>query len=366
MSTIVNKESPLPRYIQARRFLDNLIHTQGIGPGDQLPSERDLSARFRVSQMTMNRAIQEMVRDGVLYREVGRGTFVMHQDAHATRNGALALVSVFSPGYIKRDPYFSEIMRGIQTAAFDTCWDLLLMHEALDDGISARLKARADGFLFMTPPDEALPALRRMRSENVPFVSVGSSWLDEDVPALDTDNVLGARLAVGHLHSLGHRKIGFVGAPENMTNCRDRHAGFRAALEGRGLQYHPEWFIPCKSASLVSCEEMEAVGNFVAGSQAPTAIFAAGYELAVHTMEALHNRGIRVPQDVSVVGFDDKFSAAFLHPPLTTVAQPLDAMGRRAVDRVEAIVRGERPAAVIERLPTTLIVRQSTAPPKQL
>ncbi|HEY3414984.1 MAG TPA: GntR family transcriptional regulator [Armatimonadota bacterium] len=366
MSATVNKESPLPRYVQARRFLENLIHTQGIGPGDQLPSERELSARFRVSQMTMNRAIQDMVRDGILFREVGRGTFVMHQDAHAVHNGTIALVSLFSPGYIKRDPYFSEIMRGVQSAAFETGWDLLLVHEALDEGTSARLRSRADGFLFMIPLDEAIPALRRMVSERVPFVSVGSSWLDESFPALDTDNIMGAKLAVDHLVGLGHTRIGFVGAPENMSNSRDRHIGFQDALAAHGIAYNPDWFIPCASATAVSRDEMDALLRTMDGPEAPTAFFAAGYELAVHTIEALQNRGLSIPDDVSVVGFDDKFSAAFLHPPLTTVAQPLDAMGRRAVERLEEAVRGGTPDSPIERLPTRLVVRRSTAaPPRQ-
>jgi DNA-binding LacI/PurR family transcriptional regulator len=315
--------------------------------------------------MTMNRAIQDMVRDGILYREVGRGTFVMHQDSHATRNGTLALVTLFSPGYIKRDPYFSEILRGIQSAAFDTCWDLLLLHEALDEGTGSRLRTRGDGFLFMTPTDEAIPVLRRMSMEHLPFVAVGSSWLDEDIPALDTDNILGASLAVEHLHSLGHKRIAFVGAPENMSNSRDRHIGFRSALAARGIEYHPEWFIACESATTMSLEEMDHVAEVMHGPNRPTAVFAAGYELAVHTIETLQNCETRVPETVSVIGFDDKFSAAFLHPPLTTIAQPLDTMGRRAVERLEAIVRGDVSGPKIERLATRLLVRQSTAPPRE-
>jgi DNA-binding LacI/PurR family transcriptional regulator len=313
--------------------------------------------------MTMNRAIQEMVRDGILYREVGRGTFVMHQNSHPTHNGVLALVTVFSPGHIKRDPYFSGILRGIQTAAFDTCWDLLLLHEALDEGTCSRLKSRADGFLFMTPQNEAIPALHAMRAARLAAVSVGSSWLDEEIPAVDTDNILGAQLAVEHLVGLGHTRIGFMGAPETMSNSRDRHIGFIGALKDRGLAYHPEWLIPCESASTVSHSELEHLCQVLGAPERPTAIFAAGYELAVHGIEAMQNHGICVPNAVSVVGFDDKFSAAFLHPPLTTVAQPLEEMGRRAVDRVEALARGETPASLIERLPTTLVVRQSTAPP---
>lgn len=365
MSATVNKESPLPRYIQAKQFLEDLIRVEGFGPGDQLPSERELSAQFRVSQMTMNRAIQEMVRDGLLFREVGRGTFVVHQDSNANHNGVLGLVTLVSPGHIKRDPYFSEILRGIQSTAFDTCWDLLLLREPLDEGTSGRLKGRADGFLLMTPTDEAIPALRHMRDEHVKAVAVGSSWLTESIRAIDTDNIVGAKLAVDHLADLGHKRIAFLGAPENMSNSRDRHIGFIDALDARGLVYNPDWFVACESAMTVLRPEADAVCRIMTQPGGPTALFAAGYELAVHAIEALQNNGLKVPDDVSVIGFDDKFSAAFLNPPLTTVAQPLEAMGRRAVEILEAIVRGEDAGPVIERLPTTLVVRLSTAAPRR-
>lgn len=360
----VDHNSPLPRYVQARNYLKDLIRETGLGPGDQLPAERDLAVSFQVSQMTMNRAIQELVREGILHREVGRGTFVVHQDGHDGRNGTLALATLFTPGNIKAHAYATEILRGVQEAAFETHWDLMLLHEALDDpdGLLARLRGRADGILFLSPTDETVPALRCLRTAGIPFLCVGSSWPDENIPALDTDNIQGAALAVNHLADLGHTRIGMIGAPENMSNSRERHSGFVAALEARGLPYRPEWFMPVGAAHEVTTAERARLLEMARATEAPTAFFAAGYVLAVSAIETLQGAAFRVPEDVSVVGFDDKFSAAFLNPPLTTVAQPLEEMGRLAVQRLEARIAGAHPAHGMERLCTTLVVRQPSAP----
>ncbi|HEY3266582.1 MAG TPA: substrate-binding domain-containing protein [Armatimonadota bacterium] len=365
MSASVNKESPLPRYIQARRYLEEMIRDAPYGPGDQLPSERELAARFQVSQMTMNRAIQEMVRDGLLYREVGRGTFVVHQDARDVRFGTLALVTLFSPGAIKTDPYGSEILRGVQDAAFDTDWDLLLIQEALDtaEDIAMRVRERADGFLIMSPPDEALPALRRMRAEGLPFLTLGASWLDEDIPAVDSDNIVGASLAVDHLASLGHERIGFIGGPEDMSNSLDRHVGFKRSLKDRGLPYRTEWCFGGEAVSAISAEDRARIVSAARRADGPTAFFAAGFVLAALTIETLQMAGLDVPGDVSVVGFDETVGSAFINPPLTTVAQPLGDMGRRAVERMESALRGESNSHIVERLPVRFIARQSTAAP---
>jgi len=364
MKNSVDKSSPLPRYIQARRYLEDLIRERGLGPGDQLPPERDLSSSFEVSQMTMNRAIQEMVREGLLYREVGRGTYVARQDSTA-HFGILGMVALGTPSEVKSDPYGGEILRGVRHAALDTNWDLLLIQGPLfhPDEIAARLRGRADGFLIMSAPDAALPGLRQLRSAGVPFLSVGSSWPDEDIPAVDSDNTMGARLVAEHLVSLGHRNIGLVAALPFMSNSRDRVKGFTAALNENGIPLPDERFIMCSQGYDVTPEECERAVKMAKTNPKVTAIFAGGYMLATRIIEALQTAGLRVPEDVSVVAFDDKLSAAFLTPPLTTVAQPLEAMGKRAVVRLEAAIRGEKPLDGIELLPTQFVKRQSTAPP---
>jgi DNA-binding LacI/PurR family transcriptional regulator len=362
----VDPGDPLPRYAQARRFLEELIRLQPLAPGDQLPSERDLAADFGVSQMTMNRAIQDMVREGLLYREVGRGTFVLGQNGKSQHDGTLGLVTLYSPGTLKSDPYGGEVLRAVHSAAVETGWHLLLVHEPLYQQGSAEpsLVSRADGFLFMSPEDEAIPYLTRLREEGVPYVAVGSSWLDEPIPAVDSDNILGARQAVEHLASLGHRRIGMIGGPENLSNSMDRHRGFLKAVGDHGLTFRDDWFLLCDHAWDVTARERARIVEMVCRADGPTALFAAGYSLAMHAMGAVQEAGLTVPADVSVMGFDENFSAAYLNPPLSTVAQPLDLMGRRAVERLEAMVRGEPDSGAVERMPTRMIIRGSCSHPR--
>lgn len=363
--TSVDKQSPLPRYVQARRYLEALIRREGLGPGDQIPAERDLSVKFQVSQMTMNRAIQEMVRDGLVTREAGRGTFVNKLDGNGRHLGALGLVSLVNVGEINADFYAGEVLRGAQETARETGWDLVLIQESLrsPELTSARLPGRANGFLMVFPPDEALPTLRHLQQEHVPFLSVGSSWLDEDIPAVDCDNILGAELAVEHLASMGHKRIGFIGAPENRSNARDRHISFVSALEARGLPLEEKWTVRALEEGKLSEELRLRIAAIARDPDGPTAFLAAGYFLAINAIEALTSAQKSVPADISVIGFDDKFSAAFLNPPLTTVSQPLQEMGRRAVQRLESMVWGGS-ASGVERLPTQLVVRDSVAPPR--
>jgi DNA-binding LacI/PurR family transcriptional regulator len=364
----VDTTSLLPRYAQARQYLEDLIQSTPYGPGDQLPSERELAATFRVSQMTMNRAIQEMVRDGILYREVGRGTFVVHQDRRPRRNGTLGLVTLFSPGIVRRNYYASEILRGVHEAAGHVHRDLMLIHEPLHqtEGMVSRLHGRADGFLMMSPPDEALPAIRSLRAEGIPVLAVGSSWPGEDIPAVDSDNILGAHQAVEFIASRGHQRIGLIGGPEDLSNSRDRHVGFAESMREAGLQPREDWTLLSESASTLTDAEKRRIVQISKDPAGPTAFFAAGYELAVRAIEALQREGLRVPEDISIVGFDDTFSAAFLNPPLTTVVQPLGSMGVRAVQRLDAMLRGETDEGqgqMVERLPTYLVVRGSCAEP---
>lgn len=365
--SFVNKQSPLPRYVQARNYLEKLINEGGYESGDQLPSERELATQFQVSQMTMNRALQDMVRDGILYREVGRGTFVMHRNHGVLRSGTLAFVTVYSPGELRRDMYSSEILRGVQTAAFSTQWDLKLIQEPLtseSESIPARLRDRADGFLLVSPGDGALPALRNIRDEKLCFLSLGSSWLDEDIPAVDSDNILGARQAVEYLAGLGHKRIGFLGAPEDMSNAYDRREGFCRAMDEMSLPIRKEWMLLLQGQWAMPDSEREQILRIATNPDGPTAFFTAGYFLAVNSIETMQSAGLRIPADISVVGFDDKFSAAFLNPPLTTIAQPLEEMGERAVRRLEAMIQGKDDAVGVERLPTHMVVRQSCAAPR--
>jgi LacI family transcriptional regulator len=183
---------------------------------------------------------------------------------------------------------------------------------------------------------------------------------DLAVPTIGATNWAGGLSATEHLIRLGHRRIGFVAGRSELWCSRARLDGYRAGLETAGHTVDPE---------LVVQGEFDYESGFRAGerlcelAEPPTAVFAASDQMALGVYEALRRRGLRVPEEVSVIGFDDLPEAHWSSPPLTTVRQPMAEMGRLAVRTLQRLVRGEVIESPRIELATELVVRDSTAPP---
>ena len=169
------------------------------------------------------------------------------------------------------------------------------------------------------------------------------------------DQVAGARLAVHHLLDLGHREIVHLAGPPDWAEARAREDGWRQEMAAAGLRpaepVHGDW----------SADYGYRAGSRIAADTAVTAVFTANDQIAIGLLLALHEAGRRVPQDVSVVGFDDEPAAAYLVPPLTTVRQDFAAVGRRAIQTITAAIAGSDvdPPGLLQ---PDLILRRSTAP----
>jgi LacI family transcriptional regulator len=179
-----------------------------------------------------------------------------------------------------------------------------------------------------------------------------------DVPTIGATNWSGGRSATEHLISLGHRRIGLVEGPRNLLCSRARLDGYRAALESAGLQVDRQ---------LIEPGDFRHESGFASGQRLldrndpPTAIFASSDQMALGVYEAARLRGLRVPDDLSVIGFDDLPEARWSAPPLTTVRQPLADMGGLAARTVLRLSRGEPIETPRVELATELVVRESTA-----
>jgi LacI family transcriptional regulator len=202
--------------------------------------------------------------------------------------------------------------------------------------------------------------LRELRDADIPLVVIDPVNLPEpDLPSVGCTNWAGGMAATDHLIGRGHRRIGAIGGPPDYLCSRARLDGYRSALERAGLDYDP---------ALVRPGDFYYEGGFVHGGELldladpPTAIFAGSDQQALGVYEAARQRGLRIPQDLSVVGFDDLPVVRWLSPPLTTVRQPLAEMGRAAADMLGTLIEGlPLPSKRVE-LTTELIVRESTAP----
>ncbi|MYS53740.1 substrate-binding domain-containing protein, partial [Streptomyces sp. SID6013] len=159
---------------------------------------------------------------------------------------------------------------------------------------------------------------------------------------------------------LGHRRIGLIAGPPRLLCSRARHDGYRAALHGAGVAVDDSLVVPGDfrhESGFTACDALLGL------PEPPTAVFAASDQMALGAIEALRRRGLRVPQDMSVVGFDDLPEVRWSAPPLTTVRQPLAEMGKVAARTVLRPARDERPDPLRVELGTELVVRSSTAPP---
>ncbi|MCD0447332.1 LacI family DNA-binding transcriptional regulator [Glycomyces sp. A-F 0318] len=184
--------------------------------------------------------------------------------------------------------------------------------------------------------------------------------LDDRVNSVGATNWAGGVQATRHLIGLGHRRVGFIGGPPGSVFGRERLHGYREALETAGLRPDPEL---TASGRYDAESGGRAAATLLDLADPPTAIFAANDTMAIGVLREARSRGLRVPEDLSLVGFDDTYNAAWTEPPLTTVRQPLRQMGRVAARTLLELAGGKDPDSHHVQLATDLVVRASTAPP---
>ncbi len=257
------------------------------------------------------------------------------------------------------DPFFPILLRAATEACNGHGYQLMLsLFSSSGDRQESyqRLVRNAylDGVIVASAALED-PLISDLLRDGVPFVCVGRSP-DERVHSVDVDNTGGTQMAVDHLIRLGHRRIGMVTGRPDMTAGQDRLEGYRQALTAHG--------IPVEAELIVEGDFTEASG--MVGMQRllpaqPTAVFMASDTMAVGALKALRQAGRRVPQDISLVGFDDIPVASATEPPLTTVRQPIGRMATMAVEALLDLI--EQPDSGPRRivLPTQLVIRESCA-----
>ncbi|MBQ1053096.1 LacI family DNA-binding transcriptional regulator [Micromonospora sp. C51] len=260
------------------------------------------------------------------------------------------------------DMWGVQIIRGVERVARQHGVGVILtefgpQRSAIRYWIDDTLSRRPDCLVTVAQLDDE--QRNQLRARGIPFVVFDPTVeLPDDVPFVGATNWAGGRSAARHLIGLGHRRIAMIAAPEGILCCRARLDGYRAACDGAGL-----------SGDLIVRAELSREGGETAAldllnrPDRPTAIFAANDLQALGVYHAARRLGMRIPSDLSVVGFDDLPLADLVDPPLTTVHQPLTEMAVTATELALALGRGERASQVGLELGTTLKIRQSTAPP---
>jgi LacI family transcriptional regulator len=265
------------------------------------------------------------------------------------------------------DLYFSAILAGAAEAAYEHDVRLVLsptMHEhAREASLLDHLMQGVTQGALIVLPEESSVELEAALSDSRPFVVVDPLLpLDARIPCVSADHRSGADQAMAHLLGLGHRRIGAITGPPGWAATEDRLDGYHAALAAAGIDADPTLEV---ASDFEFAPGIAAAAALLDVSEPPTAIFAFNDAIAAGALVAAHQRGIRVPEDLSIVGFDDIKYATIVSPPLTTVRQPLAEIGRTGVHLLIRLIEGERPQSVRIELPVRLVVRGSTAPPRE-
>jgi LacI family transcriptional regulator, repressor for deo operon, udp, cdd, tsx, nupC, and nupG len=264
------------------------------------------------------------------------------------------------------NPFFSLIIQGIEEAAQREDYAVLLGDTRHDPQREERYalmlqRKEADGLIFLGHRlPKTLDAWTRDRSSTAPIVNGCEFGPNLRVPSAHIDNAVAASQAMDHLYGLGHRQIGIVTGPLVSPLSRDRLRGVTSSASAQGTKsqlsvVHGDFSIDSGIAG---------AAQLLAQAKPPTAIFCFSDEMAIGVMDHARQRGMSVPEQLSVVGFDDIRFSRYLSPALTTIGQPMQDIGRETVRLLLQILRdnNSRPASIT--LPHKLLIRASTAPPR--
>lgn len=219
---------------------------------------------------------------------------------------------------------------------------------------------RFDGFVT-TPPCEADNFVADLlETYKIPLVQVNPLNRSEKIPYVAGDDIEGAYRMAEHLVGLGHTKISFLYGPRNIRSSADRLNGFKAALEAHGLPFLPEY---SKDTEFTFDGGYTAARLLLDSGDVPTAIFAGNDEAAYGVIYAVQEKGLHVPGDISVCGYDDVLFSKQYWPGLTTVHQPADVMIEKALRLLISLLKGETPTSTQITLPSSLVIRGSTGKP---
>jgi LacI family transcriptional regulator len=284
--------------------------------------------------------------------------FIANRHARILAGGKAGTIGVLVPGL--GSEYIGEIMRGVDAEMGSAGRDLILYTTHRDTAkeaayVATCLNGMADGMLLVLPhnPSEYID---RMMNRKFPFVFIDHQGIGRECATVNAANWQGGYKVAEYLIGLGHRRIGFITGWKDLVAVQDRMKGFQAALKSNHIAEDPELIF---EGTFEQSDGYHGGLHFLSLPDPPTAIFASNDVMAMGVMDAAREKGFRIPENLSVIGFDDIHQAAEVHPALTTVRQPLEKMGRMASQILLEMLR--HPGGKIERveLPTELVLRDS-------
>ncbi|RMG82758.1 MAG: GntR family transcriptional regulator [Bacteroidetes bacterium] len=332
----IDKQSPVPLYYQLKEFFRQQI-THEYKPGEKFLSEREIARKYSVSRVTASRVMNDLLHENYLIRIQGKGTFINDFKRPKTWN----IGYLISPRLITfAEQTHTEADAKQLVVIHDICWkngynlvffmskDVLSNRKYLDSIVK-----KVDGLIISGDIDESLIAYLH---NLIPVVLLDYYVEGEEYSSVMADNVDGAYKIVSHLLDLGHERIGHIYGPLISPSFRERLAGYRKALLARDIQ--PEEELVVEGGGIIE-DGLRAMNKLLSLENPPTAVFAGNDIMAMGALKSLKERKIKVPEDISIAGFDANVSLYYNDLPLTSVDPNISAMAQAAItmlfDKIE-------------------------------
>ena len=346
-----------PKYLLVEEKIKQAIKNKQIA--DKLPGERTLAKEYGYSYMTIRKAVDNLVTEGVLYKLPTKGTFVADRK---TSKKKTKIIGYFLDSKIiagLTSPYYSLIFNALEKEAAKHGYSLIYFSD-IDDSKSLNHLNKIDGVVASCFPrnEEIIHEI----NDRVPLVVIDNSSSDKTIPSIIIDNFNAVSDAVKYLCSLGHKRIGFMTGLADSDVGKNRYEGYKSGLINNGLALNDE-LVYRGNYSFKS--GLVGADYFLSLKKLPTAIVCANDSMAIATIRQIAQRGLSVPDDISIVGFDDVEVASQINPALTTLAAPIAETAEKALDMLTSLMNGEKAENKHIALPAKLVIRSSCAEAKE-
>ena len=362
MKDAVEKNSPVPLYKQLKQVIENRIKSGEKKTGELFSSEKEFCQEFSVSQITVRKAMFELVNEGVLYRIPGKGTFVAGPEQGSrgisklkTDNIGFVISREHHP--IFSNTFYSYVFAGVEEEARSHGYNLIyqvLDEKLMFDPSTFKLieERKVDGLILAGEMSHSF--VSNLKAKDIPIVLLDHHIENSSLDSIVTDNTKGTADMIKYLADLGHRQIGFLGATLEHGSFMERFEGYKAAMKKYRLEFNEDFV----QTGLLwnGYGIMEKMFRL---QKLPTAIFACNDLMAIRAMAAIQDKGMKIPDEISIAGFDDIDMSQQIHPPLTTVRVEKEEMGKIGVRRLIQRMKNSNKRAEKITVPTELVVRKS-------
>ncbi len=361
-------ENPAPLYEQIENDIKRKIARNELKAREQIGTQEELAIAYDVSMITIKRAIANLIKEGARYSRVGLGTFVAEQ-----RKAKLSSSQHRIIGLVLRDlkhPYFSMVVHSVEERASQLGFTILLSSSSGDlekeeFQINHFRELGAEGLVIASLSLEykASKPIQKIHDENFPYVMV-SYIHDPEYWYVGSDHEFGGFTATDHLIKSGYRSIGYVHVSPGNLLSEIRKNGYSRALIENGMPYNSEFIFQASTGSVDAMEDRVQLGykfgkKFAQLPHRPEALAFYNDMLAVGFLQAVTEEGMKVPDDVAIVGYDDTLVAQYTAVPLTTIHQPVDKIGYSAVEIIEKRI-GKNDVANRTIFKPSLVIRESS------